>query len=208
MGQVEIARDAQNKPTLIDYDDKWSMRDFTNQKHIFQGVGKALDGITIYATCFYQEELDVDVFPSDVKNLTLVHCNIDNVNVPTGVTVIENRPKKRIQVQNDLRDWEIDDSDVPTKVLNEKYWTAQGISVNPADIPVTKLKSIDDLVSKFDYLKVLEDLAPSATVDEKAILASLLTQSDIAAQDKDLKQFVADQLDKLTALQVRLESGS
>lgn len=45
----------------------------------------------------------------------------------------------RFKVQNDLRDWEIDGSNKPIKVRNEKYWNMKGISVDPQFIPKEKI---------------------------------------------------------------------
>lgn len=206
MAKVEIGRDAKHLPIIIDYNDEWSLRNFANQSNIFAGRGKELDGMTIYASCFYQESLDIDVFPSDVKNLTLVYCNLDNVNISAGVTVIANRPQRHIQVQNDCRDWELDANNQPIKLVNEKAELILGRSIDPVDIPQIKLESIDDLPSKFDYVKVAEKQA-AVTVDEKALLASLMNQPDIAASSKDLTQAISDQIDQLIALQIKLGSG-
>lgn len=46
---------------------------------------------------------------------------------------------RRIQAQNDLRDWEIDRLNKPVKVVNEKFWTLRSVSVDPRDIPKTKI---------------------------------------------------------------------
>ncbi len=141
MGSVQV--DGQ---TVV-FNDECSLKNFTNVPFCFPGHEKELDGITIYASCFCQSVLDTDVFPADVKNLTLVYCNLDNVNIPAGVTVVEFRPAIRFKVQNDLRDWELDGNNLPVKVCGEKAWIMAGCSVDPADIPATPAKSID-LVKK------------------------------------------------------------
>lgn len=48
--------------------------------------------------------------------------------------------RRRFKIQNDLRDWEIDDKDKPVKVINQKYWDLEGVSVDPKDIPAQKIK--------------------------------------------------------------------
>src|SRR5689334_10626836 len=101
---------AARDPVFIDVHEEWSFKDFTNQKHIFAGRAKQLNGITIYKSSFYQEGgPDQDVFPADVENLTLYACNLDNVRIPKGVTVIE-CSVRRIQMQNDLRMWDVDEN--------------------------------------------------------------------------------------------------
>lgn len=62
---------------------------------------------------------------------------------------IINCSQKRFTVQNDLRDWEIDHMNKPVKVVNEKYWDQVGLSIDPKDIPLQKLSSID-MVKKKD----------------------------------------------------------
>ena len=52
--------------------------------------------------------------------------------------------ERKYQVQNDLKDWELDDTGKPTKVLNEEDWVKKGFDVNPMKIPATKIKDIED----------------------------------------------------------------
>lgn len=47
--------------------------------------------------------------------------------------------EKVFQVQNDLRDWELDAQLKPAVVINEKYWISKGISVDPKKIPAEKI---------------------------------------------------------------------
>ncbi len=56
-----------------------------------------------------------------------------------GKTTILQCSTRRIQIQNDLREWEIDKQNKPTKVLNEKMWALKNISVDVRDIPKTKV---------------------------------------------------------------------
>lgn len=208
MGRVEIGRTTANEPIICEYSDKWSMKDFTNRKNIFAGRARELTGLTIYASCFYQETLDSDVFPSDVKGLILVHCNLDNVRIPAGVTVIANRPAKRIQVQNDLRDWEIDANNNPVCVCGEKAELIAGRSVNPADIPMTRLSDISELPSKYDYVNAFKAFEPEPSLDEKAVLETLMARQSVLASDKVLAQMIDDEINRLTAIKLKMESAA
>lgn len=103
---------------------------------------------TVTGSCFSQEKPDSVVFAPGTKNVRFIKCNLDNVALPPGSIIGAACSQRRFVVQNDLRDWEVDLSNVPVKVMNEKYWTMQKMSVSPTDIPAQKLiqKSGDDLI--------------------------------------------------------------
>ena len=65
------------------------------------------------------------------KNVNIINCS-----------------QRRFKVQNDLRDWEIDHTDKPIKVINEKYWEMSGYSIDAKDIPLQKIESIDRVPKK------------------------------------------------------------
>lgn len=140
MKSVEIGRDAQRKPIVIEFDEEWSGRNFAQR--ILRDA--KLDGKTVYASSFMQEKPDTQVFPDNMIGVTFVNCNLDNCVIPPGNTVIGGS-RKRWRVQNDLRDWELDANNQPVKVLSEKYWIRVGYSVNPADIPTRKLASVEEV---------------------------------------------------------------
>lgn len=128
----------QNNPhgDLIEFDDKLSGKDFTGKSLKDEHI---LPGTNIYASVFYQENKpDEHIFPEDMAGVSFYNCNLDNVYVPLGNTIIGGT-HKNMMVQNDLRDWEIDETAKPIKVSNEKYWIAEGCSVDPKDIPLTKI---------------------------------------------------------------------
>ncbi|KKK84403.1 hypothetical protein LCGC14_2783690 [marine sediment metagenome] len=123
----------------IKYDDDYSFKDYTGRPC----KGK-LSGKIIYASCFSHEEPNSKVFPNNMTGATFVNCNLDNCFIPNGNNVIGGSQRK-FKVQNDLRDWELDGSDKPTRVMGEKFYIQQGISVDPKDISTTKLKDIDEI---------------------------------------------------------------
>jgi len=191
MGQVEIGRTLdKHEPVILEYDDVWSFQNFTNKRNVFQGRGKELDSLTIYSTSFFQEQPDVDIFPSDVKNLTLAFCNLDNVVIPRGATLIE-CSTRRIQAQNDLRDWELDDQNVPVRLINEAYEKNLGRSIDPADIPLVKIQSLDEL----DPINPAVDVIPVDKDEPEArklaaVLQELLKTPDLEASRADLVKYV------------------
>lgn len=52
--------------------------------------------------------------------------------------------QRRFKIQNDLRDWEVDNKNKPVKVINEKFWVMQEVSVDPKDIPAQKIELSKD----------------------------------------------------------------
>ena len=76
---------------------------------------------------------------------------------------------RRIQVQNDLRDWELDRGNKPVKVTNEKYWLLKQISVDPKYIPKEKI-SLEKVTIVKDAdnkdVEVIEQLDPEKAIKE------------------------------------------
>lgn len=120
----------------VEYDasDRWSFGDFTG--HDLRGAN--LNGQIIYGSCFSREIPDSQVFPANVTGLVLVNCNLDNVALPAGASAIGGT-RKRFRVQNDLRDWEINGSNQPTRLMDEGFWQRRGISIDPRDIPAQRI---------------------------------------------------------------------
>lgn len=170
---LEIGRDEKNQPIHIMPDSRWSFQDFTNQKNIFVGRAKELPGIVIYKSCFYQEgKPDQDVFPSDVKNLTLVWCNLDNVRVPAGVTLIS-CTQRRIVAHDDGTDWLVDDSNTFVEPVNAPLpidpTIAKVEAVSPDDALAFKL-----LMMKYDLGGILNnDIAQDVNdiIDKQAAIS-------------------------------------
>lgn len=118
----------------ITYNDKYSSKDFTGRNLLDV---KDLEGKIIFGSCFSQETPDTKVFP-DVKNLTLINCNLDNVYLDKNWQVIGGT-QRRFKVQNDLEDWIIDKDNKPTEPILKEQFQKLGISINPNDIPTIKM---------------------------------------------------------------------
>lgn len=144
-------------------DDELSGRDFTgwdfNDRPEYDFSNKV-----IYASVFSNETPRSLIFPSKTSGVTFLHCNLDNVELPDA-SVAVNCSTKSFEVQNDLRDWEIEPlTDVPIKVLNEKYWVSKGISVDPADIPAQKVevpegKNLEDVLTKAEVVAEVAEVS-------------------------------------------------
>lgn len=90
--------------------------------------------------------------------------------------------QKRFQVQNDLRDWEIDDGGDPVKVINEKLWVSKGISVDPKHIPKQEL--VLEKISIVNGKEVIEHLDYEKALKE-ATLAEAVAIGDVPVDPKD-----------------------
>ena len=108
-------------------------------------------GTVIYNTHFSKEIPDTKVFPDNMTDVTFYNCNLDNVVLPTGNIYINHTPQRRYKCQNDLMDWEIDETDKPIRPLCKTYFEDAGYSQNPVHIPVEKISSIS-------VLPTLEDI--------------------------------------------------
>jgi hypothetical protein len=96
----------------IVYDDEFSLKNFSGQS-----FEKDLSGLTIFTSNFAQEIPDTQVFSPKMTGATFVNCNLDNVLIPPGNTVIGGT-QRRYQAQSDGQDWIVDANNVPTEPLN------------------------------------------------------------------------------------------
>jgi len=121
--------------------DKYSWKDFTGRTLT---DAKDLKDMVIFGSCFSQEIPDTKVFPDDMKDVTFIGGNLDNVYIPEGNIVIGGT-QKRFQVQNDLEDWIIDKDNKPIEPIAKDKFIELGISIAPKDISKEKLsKSITE----------------------------------------------------------------
>lgn len=136
-----------------DCDPDLSFKDFTGHDLRDRNDIDFTDKI-VYASCFSQETPETKIFTT-LSGATLIKCNLDNVQIPDGATIID-CSQKRFKIQNDLRDWEVDEQNNPVRVINENFWSkgiaasvlsavVEKYSVNPADIPAQKLTSITQI---------------------------------------------------------------
>ena len=68
---------------------------------------------------FYQLETpNSDIFPDDMTGVIFDRCNLDNVKIKGSNTVLPNCSNRKIQVQNDLEDWILDNNLDPVTCTN------------------------------------------------------------------------------------------
>lgn len=117
-----------------EYNEEWSFKDFTGRTGL-----EVPNDIVIYRSCFSNETLDAKVFPDDMKGVTIIYSNLDNVFIPDGNTVID-CTQNRFKVQNDKEDWILDGTDKPLEPVNKKLFEKLGLSIDPLDLPETPLE--------------------------------------------------------------------
>ena len=124
--------------------EKYSFGDFTHKSFKDQPT-KDFDNSCIKGSCFYQEskygeeEVVKDIFPDGIKGVEFVRCNLDNVLIPADNTVDKRSSKNKVQVQNDLDDWILNDDKTPKEPMNKESRIELGISVDSKDIPIIKM---------------------------------------------------------------------
>lgn len=155
-GQVEYDRE------IITFNDKYSGKAFPYHGLSFKKETDLKPGTVIYASVFYQEwvEGDVmkDIFPATMEGVTFYNCNLDNVYISPGNTVIGGQHRK-IQVQNDWDDWILEDNLKPKKPMNKEEREKKNLSIKPNDIPKDKWtkeerKQFEELLNAEDIIAV------------------------------------------------------
>src|SRR3990167_602993 len=125
--------------TEYNLNDDYSFKDFTGRSNL------EVSGI-IYGSCFSQEIPDNHIFPDNMTGVTFIKCNLDNVFIPAGNTIIDCW-QRRFKVQNDLNDWLLDKNNQPTMPTNHKYFTKFNLPMPlPEDIPLIKVDEVIDLI--------------------------------------------------------------
>lgn len=126
-----------------DFDERYSFRNFTGQD---LSSREDMDGLAICGSCFSQEVPDAPTLPPKLTGATFVRCNLDNVKVPDGNTVID-CTTRRFRAQNDGNDWLLDANGDPEKPVNWKLFVKRGLPIpSPADIPAQKVAEPVDLL--------------------------------------------------------------
>ena len=126
-----------------DHNAKYSCRNYMGGKAAFlknEPIKELQKGIII-GTCFYQPERpNSDIFPAGMTGVTFKNCNLDNVLVPPGNTIIGGC-HRQIKAQNDWSDWILDDVTLEPKELvsGEKARRLKAVvSIDAKDIPTKK----------------------------------------------------------------------
>lgn len=125
--------------------ERYSFKDFMNIN--LRNVPAAeLNNTCIKGSNFYQEWqegdvwLEKEIFPSGIRGVEFVRCNLDNVHVPDNNVVSPDSSKRIIRVQNDLEDWKIDKvTEEPTEPIEKERFEREGKSTDPEDIPDEKI---------------------------------------------------------------------
>jgi hypothetical protein len=92
---------------------------------------------------FQQDQPNTEVFPPGATG-NLLACNLNNCSIPPGMTVGSSRSIASVNIQhkqmNDLEHWVVDSGTLePIEPFGKEVFVELGISIDPADIPVSKL---------------------------------------------------------------------
>lgn len=94
---------------------QYSNKDFTGQYLVDKND---MDNLVIENSCFSNEIPNVHIFPESMVGVTFVDCNLDNVFIPPGNTIV-NGSHRFFKVQDDGQDWIVDpDTLEPISLLN------------------------------------------------------------------------------------------
>jgi hypothetical protein len=144
--------------------EKYSHKNFTDQILTHTDPSE-WDDTDVIGTCFYNQKPLTEVFPSEIKNVKFIGCNLDNIIIPDGCT-IEGGCHRLIQVQNDGEDWLIDKDLNPIEPLNKTQFEKLGLSIDPKDISGTKV-NVPLTITKYEQLAISLE-TQKAALDEAA----------------------------------------
>ena len=130
------------------YNQKYSLKDFTGRT---LKDAEDLKDMIVYASCFSQETPDSHIFPENMKDITFVNCNLDNVYIPAGNTIVGGS-QRRFKVQNDKMNWFVDKNNNPIEPLDKEIYLKAGLSIDPKDLPAQVMKE-SIILKEMDKLK-------------------------------------------------------
>src|SRR3990167_11048938 len=127
-GEILYPTSENPKGEKIVYSDKYSLKDFTGRNLL---NATDLEGAVVYGSCFSQETPETKVFSENIKKITLINCNTDNVYIKSG-WITKGCSNRLFLVQNDLSDLLLDkDTFQPIEPLDKEERLKLGISILP-----------------------------------------------------------------------------
>lgn len=142
--------------------EKYSFQDFTNQ-HLRTATD--LYGI-IVGSCFYQV-CSVDfkgdplrhIFPGNMRGVTFIECNLDNVYVPSG-NIMHSCFNRRIKRMNDGEYWFLDKNLKPTEPIHKERLIRLKENVDPDKIPADRISDVDLQKKRFELMRIEQGAEP------------------------------------------------
>jgi len=117
---------------------KYSYKSF-KRKSMLNIPAKEFNDSETIGSGFYQDEPFSNVFPPDINGVVFVDCNLDNVNIPAGATVVRGT-NKHYKTMNDQEYWIVDKQGNPIEPRDKADFIKCKLSILPGDIPVQPLK--------------------------------------------------------------------
>lgn len=145
MGKVDYADVYGGNQQVIEYDDEYSFKSFTNVCFLDDPKFN-FNNRVIYRTDFSQEIPESHIFNEQTKGVTFVCCNLSNVFIPQGNTILD-CIQIRSKIQNDLNTWIVDDNNNPIKPLDYEIYIKFGLEIPKVnDIPIQKVSKRIDIM--------------------------------------------------------------
>ena len=164
---------------------KYSLKDFTDVSLVDEPV-EDFNNTTIKGSCFYHQYfVDSDIFPAGMTGVTFENCNLDNILIPAGNTVVGGC-HRRLRVQNDGQDWIVDSNLNPVEPVHKKRFIRDGKSIDPLDIPAQFL--INKVIEKSDFDAEFAGGNPSAAswFKNTPTILSTVTRTKTATMRKEV----------------------
>lgn len=115
---------------------KYSNKDFAGQNLTSK---TDMDNLIIQNSCFSTEVPHTQVFPSNMIGTTFIDCNLDNIQMPEGCTIVD-CSNRFFQVQIDGQDWLVDrDTLEPIEPFNLKRAVQLGLNTDPNNIQAMEI---------------------------------------------------------------------
>jgi hypothetical protein len=112
---------------------KYDNKDFTGHD---LSDRKDMDNLTITGLCLSNETPNAFVLPPNLKGVTFVDCNLDNVFIPVGNVMVRGS-NRRFKVQEDGEDWIIDAvKKTPLEPIDKERFIEEGKNIDPDKIEV------------------------------------------------------------------------
>ena len=124
--------------------EKYSYKDFI-QQNLSELPASEFNNTCICGSAFFQDFPNSRIFPSGMTGVEFGGCGLDNVDLPSGNTILsanhEDNPTKKstqnrkLQLQNDMEWWELDNNLNPIIPANLKIVEKNGGNIDPSQIP-------------------------------------------------------------------------
>ena len=166
--------------------EEFSYKDFTQENLGFLHPAK-FNNTRILGSAFFQDFPNTRIFPSGMMGVEFCGCGLDNVILPPGNTILskdhpDNLTKmpgqnRRLQLQNDMEWWELDNDLKPIIPANLKTVEQNKGNIDPTKIP--EKYYWEEEVAKIDWDKTFGENKIPENSKFKGIPDIILTEDRV-----------------------------